>query len=190
MHNGTNTIATEHMIQGASTFLKRHVVKKHYAGKHCFVCGVNNPFGLHTDFYELEDGTLAARVTPGEHHQSYPGRVHGGVSAALLDETIGRAINVIEPDAWAVTVEISTRYKKPVPYDVELTVVGRVVENNRRIFTGEGEILLPDGTVAVTATAKYMKMPLSAISDFEANDETWETYHYENDPDEIDLPDA
>jgi len=169
--------------------LKKHVVKKHNAGRGCFVCGVENPFGLHTDFYELEDGTLAAKVTPGEHHQSYPGRVHGGVSAALLDETIGRAINVLEPDTWAVTVEIATRYRKPVPYGEPLTVTGRIVENSRRLFTGAGEILLPDGTVAVSATAKYMKLRLSDIADFEANGESWQCYPDESDPAEIDLPD-
>ena len=114
--------------------MKKRIIKKHNAGKGCFVCGVNNPFGLHTDFFELEDGTLAAKVTPSEHHQSYPGRLHGGVSAALLDETIGRAINTLEPDTWAVTVEINTRYKKPVPYGVALTVTGRIVEKQPQAF--------------------------------------------------------
>lgn len=170
--------------------MKKIVVKKHNAGKGCFVCGVNNPFGLHTDFFELEDGTLAARVTPSEHHQSYPGRLHGGISAALLDETIGRAITTQEPDTWAVTVEITTRYKKPVPYGVPITVTGRIVENTRRLFTGEGEILLPNGEVAVVATAKYMKLKLSEISDFEANGESWQCYPYEDDPAEIELPEA
>ena len=170
--------------------MKIHVVKKHNAGNGCFVCGIHNPFGLHTDFYELEDGTLAAKVTPSEHHQSYPGRLHGGVSAALLDETIGRAINVSEPDTWAVTAEINTRYKKPVPYGVELTVTGRVLENNRRLFTGAGEILLPDGTVAVTATAKYMKLKLSDIADFEESGDSWGCYPRESDPTEIDLPET
>lgn len=170
--------------------MKKIVVKKHNAGKGCFVCGVNNPFGLHTDFFELEDGTLAARVTPSEHHQSYPGRLHGGISAALLDETIGRAITALEPDTWAVTVEITTRYKKPVPYGVPITVTGRIVENSRRLFTGEGEILLPSGEVAVLATAKYMKLKLSEISDFEANGESWQCYPYEDDPAEIELPEA
>jgi uncharacterized protein (TIGR00369 family) len=170
--------------------LKKLVIKKHNAGKGCFVCGVHNPFGLHTDFFELEDGTLAAKVTPSEHHQSYPGRLHGGISAALLDETIGRAITALESDTWAVTVEITTRYKKPVPYGVALTVTGRVVENNRRLFTGEGAILLPDGEVAVTATAKYMKLKLSDIADFEANGESWQCYPYESDPQVIELPES
>ncbi len=168
--------------------MRKHIVRKHNAAKGCFVCGVKNPYGLHTDFFELEDGTLAAKVTPSEHHQSYPGRLHGGVSAALLDETIGRAINTLEPDTWAVTVEISTRYKKPVPYGVALTVTGRVVENSRRLFTGEGALLLPDGTVAVTAAAKYMKLKLRDIADFETHGESWQCYPCESDPEEIELP--
>ena len=77
--------------------MKKHVVRKHNAALNCFVCGVKNPLGLHTEFFELEDGTLAAKVTPKSCHQSYPGRVHGGVCTALLDETIGRAINIPEP---------------------------------------------------------------------------------------------
>ena len=169
--------------------MKKLVVKKHNAGRNCFVCGVNNPFGLHTDFYELEDGSLAAKVTPSAHHQSYPGRLHGGISAALLDETIGRAISVMEPDTWAVTVEITTRYKKPVPYGVELTVTGRITEYSRRLFTGEGEIILPDGTIAVTAVAKYMKLQLKDIADFEAEGEVWQCFPHEHDPAEIELPD-
>jgi uncharacterized protein (TIGR00369 family) len=146
--------------------LKKRVVKKHNAAKHCFVCGVENSFGLHTDFYELEDSTLAAIVIPQEQHQSYPGRVHGGVSTALLDETIGRAVNVAEPDTWAVTVELTTRYKKPVPYGVPLTV----------------------GEVAVTATGKYMKLKLENIADFDAAGETWESYPRESDPEWVDVP--
>lgn len=168
--------------------MKKTVVRKHNAAKGCFVCGVENPLGLHTDFYELEDGTLAALVTPKSVHQSYPGRLHGGVIAALLDETIGRAINVPEPDTWAVTAELTTHYKKPVPYDVELKVTGKILENSRRVFTGEGTIFLPDGEVAATATGKYVKLPLPNIADFDAAGESWQMYPKETDPAQIDLP--
>lgn len=168
--------------------MKKHVVRKHNAALNCFVCGVKNPLGLHTEFFELEDGTLAAKVTPKSCHQSYPGRVHGGVCAALLDETIGRAINIPEPDTWAVTVEINTRYHKPVPYDVPLTVTGKVLENNRRLFTGEGAILLPGGETAVTATAKYMKLKIEDIADFDSNGEDWRLYPRADDPDDLELP--
>lgn len=166
----------------------KKVVRKQNNSRRCFVCGVSNNAGLQTAFYELEDGTLAATAVARSFHQSYPGRVHGGVSTALLDETIGRAINITEPDTWGVTVEITVRYKKPVPYDVPLLVTGRITENKSRLFSGEGRLILPDGTTAVTATAKYMKLKLSDIAEFDGIIDTWESFPLEGDPTELEIP--
>ena len=85
-------------------------------------------------------------------------------------------------------MEINTRYHKPVPYDVPLIVTGKVLENNRRLFTGEGAILLPSGETAVTATAKYMKLRIEDIADFDSNGEDWRLYPREGDPDDLELP--
>lgn len=167
--------------------MKKKVVKKQNTGRNCFICGVDNSAGLGGEFYELEDGTVAGLTSALPVHQSYPGRVHGGASTALLDEAIGRAIQVGDGDAWGVTAEISTRYKKPVPFGVPLLVLGKITDRNRMMFSGEGCIVLPDGTVAVTAKAKYVKMPLSRISDFEGD--SWERYPSQDDPAEIDVPD-
>jgi uncharacterized protein (TIGR00369 family) len=168
--------------------MKKKVLRKQNNSTRCFVCGLNNDMGLRAEFYELEDGTLAATVVAHPLHQSYPGRVHGGVSSALLDETIGRAINIQEPGTWGVTVEITTRFKKPVPYGVPLLVTGRITENRSRLFSGEGEILLPDGSVAVSASGKYLKMKLSDISEFDGSIDVWELFPRADDPTEIDFP--
>jgi len=145
--------------------MKLKVSQVHNVGKHCFVCGVENQAGLKANFYELENGELCGIFTPQEHHQSYPGRTHGGVAAAMLDETIGRAINIQEKDVWGVTGELSIRYKKPVPLNVTLKVMGRITLNAKRMFEGEGEILLPNGDIAVTAHGKYVKLPADKITD-------------------------
>lgn len=167
----------------------KKVLRKQNNSSRCFVCGVNNKEGLGAEFYELEDGTLAATTVARSFHQSYPGRVHGGVSAALLDETIGRAINITEPDTWGVTVEITTRFKKPVPYDVPLLIVGRITDNRSRLFSGEGRLILPDGTTAVTATARYMKLKLDNIAEFDGVTDVWEPFLRDDDPLLLDIPD-
>ena len=167
--------------------LKR-VIRKHNNSGNCFVCGLRNDWGLQGRFYELEDGTLAGLFNCGFKHQSYPGRVHGGVICAMLDETMGRAINITEPDAWGVTGDISIRYKHPVPYETPLIVTGRIVRNTRLIFEGEGEIILPDGTVAASGHARYMKQPLSVIGDLTTNGDMWELVESPDDPAEIDIP--
>lgn len=168
--------------------MKKKVIRKQNNSSRCFICGISNDKGLHTEFYELEDGTLAATAVARSFHQSYPGRVHGGVSTALLDETIGRAINITEPETWGVTVEINVRYKKPVPYDVPLLVTGKITENRSRLFSGEGRIILPDGSTAVTATAKYMKLKLQNISEFDGVTDVWAHFPREGDPTELEIP--
>jgi uncharacterized protein (TIGR00369 family) len=129
------------------------------------VCGVQNPWSLNARFLELENGELLGVFQPLEQHQSYPGRLHGGIVSAVLDETIGRAINMQHPDAWGVTVELTVRFKKPVPLDGELRAIGRITRDTSRLFEGTGEIVLPDGTVAAEASGKYMKMPIDRIAD-------------------------
>lgn len=168
--------------------MKKKVTKKQNNSRNCFVCGVMNDMGLKAQFYELEDGTLAALVNALPEHQSYPKRVHGGVITALLDETIGRAIDIQEPDTWAVTGDISVRFRKPVPYGQDLLVTGRVTRNTRLIFEGEGSVFTRDGTLCATGKARYLKQPLDVIGDLESNGDFWRCFPQEDDPTEIDIP--
>ena len=50
----------------------------------CFVCGQRNPFGLHLVFRREHD-TVVADFQPREEHQGFPGVIHGGIVAAVLD---------------------------------------------------------------------------------------------------------
>ncbi|MGL5755766.1 MAG: PaaI family thioesterase [Paraclostridium sp.] len=147
--------------------MKHKILKKQNISSHCVVCGIDNDLGLKANFYELENNELVAICDTKEWHQSYPGRMHGGMSAALLDETIGRAITILDGEVWGVTVSLDIKYKKPVPTDCTVKVVGRITKENRKLFEGTGEIILPNGDVAVTATGKYMKMPVEKITDDE-----------------------
>ncbi|MGL5614684.1 MAG: PaaI family thioesterase [Sarcina sp.] len=167
--------------------MKYKVTKKQNVGKKCIVCGVDNKFGLKTDFYELENGEIVAYAKTVEEHQSYPGRVHGGISAALLDETIGRALGVLEPDMWGVTIELQTKYRKPVPLGERIKIVGRITKNGRRAFEGTGEIILENGDVAVTAHGRYMKLPVEKISEGILEEDEWITNERDDDPEEIEI---
>lgn len=151
--------------------MKYKVTNKQYNSRMCFVCGLKNSSSLRASFYELENGEVVALFKPLEEHQGYPGRLHGGVAAAILDETIGRAINIQHREVWGVTVELNLKYKKPVPLDEQLRIVGRITRDTSRLFEGTGEILLGNGDVAVVAEAKYLKMPIEKITDYDPEDE-------------------
>jgi uncharacterized protein (TIGR00369 family) len=151
----------------------------------CLVCGADNPFGLQARFYELEAAEGGGAASAGrellgvftlrEEHQSYPGRLHGGISSAILDETIGRAITIAHPGTWGVTAELTLRYRKPLPLTGEVRAVGRITRDTRRLFEGTGEILLGDGSVAVEASGKYLKMALGEITDDDFDRREWFT---------------
>ena len=145
--------------------MTRKVLAAQNISRMCLVCGADNPAGLHARFYELEDGELMGVFQPQAVHQSYPGRLHGGIASTVLDETIGRAMNIANPDEWGVTVELTVRFRKPVPLDEEIHAIARITRDSKRIFEGTGEIVLADGTVAVEASGKYMKMAIGAIAD-------------------------
>ncbi|MGL4914300.1 MAG: PaaI family thioesterase [Romboutsia sp.] len=153
--------------------MKYKVLKKQKSSKRCIVCGVDNNLGLKTSFYELENNELVALCETKDWHQSYPGRVHGGISAALLDETIGRAISINDETVWGVTVSLDVKYKKPVPTDSSIKIVGRITKENRKLFEGSGEVILPNGEIAVTATGKFMKMAVDKITGESFDKDEW-----------------
>jgi len=155
----------------------------------CFVCGEKNELGLHAKFYETDDNQLVALISPSDQHQGYPGRMHGGIAATILDETIARSIsNGKDEQLWGVTIELKTRFRKPVPLGLELKVIGRVTNEGSRFFEGTGEIVLPNGEIAVTAEGKYMKMRIDKIANDQSLDDDWFFADNMDDPSEIEIP--
>ena len=165
--------------------MKHKVIKKQPNSRMCLVCGIENKLGLKASFYELDNNELVAIFKPVDEHQSYPERLHGGISATILDETLGRAITIEEETIWGVTAELNTKYKKPVQLDQELKVVAKITRDTSRMFEGEAKIILENGDVAVTATGKYFKMPLEKITDVNDEDLAWNIISTEDDISEI-----
>lgn len=165
----------------------KRVARKQYNSKSCFVCGLDNEAGTKAEFYDLEDGSVAGLVIPKPFHQSYPNWIHGGIITALLDEVIGRSIQNVEHDSWGVTVELNTKYKKPVPYNEPIILYGEITENKKKVFIGDGKIILQDGTIAATATGTYVKN-IKALSECKDFKEQNKVINRSSDPKEFDIP--
>ncbi|NLF01101.1 MAG: PaaI family thioesterase [Anaerolineales bacterium] len=127
----------------------------------CFVCGRENPCGLHMRFTEdAEAGQVRAELSVPDVYQGYPGVVHGGIIAAMLDEVSGRAILLGGKEELMVTLRLTVRYRQPTPTNTPLVVLGwmeRISGVGARVA---GEVRLPDGTVTADCEAV-----LSHISD-------------------------
>jgi acyl-coenzyme A thioesterase PaaI-like protein len=166
--------------------VERKITSVQNVSRMCMVCGRDNPWSLKARFFELEGNELLGVFAMQDIHQSYPGRVHGGVVTAMLDETIGRAVSLDDPSVFGVTVEIRVKFRKPVPIDGELHAIARLTTPPGRLYEGTGEIVLDDGTVVAEAWGRYMRMPIEKIADGDFSSEWFADDRPR--PDEVELP--
>ena len=101
----------------------------------------------------LSDYTVAAR------YQSYPGIVHGGIIASMLDEAVGRVAMIGDHHHFMVAVKLQVLYRHPVPVEIPLRITGRIIRMSGRLGRAQGEITLPDGTVACEAAVTLADVP-------------------------------
>lgn len=119
----------------------------------CFVCGKANPNSIGVEWYLDDDKKIEANFIFTSQHQGPPGYVHGGATAAVLDEAMGLAI--WQAGYRAVTVNLLIDYRKPVPLGEPIRIRGAMSGIAERRIETSGEILLPDGSVAVIAKGIY-----------------------------------
>jgi len=121
-------------------------MRKQPNSRRCFVCGLENPVGLQLAFYEdLDTGQVRAEFAVPEVYQGYPGVVHGGIVAAILDEISGRAVMVDgSGEDLMATLRLTVRYRRPTPTETPLTAVGWVERVGGKGARVAGEIRLPD----------------------------------------------
>jgi len=144
--------------------------------RQCFVCGLENPIGLKLSFYDTAEGEVVCDVTIPERYQGYPGVVHGGIAASMLDEVAGRA--AMQGNAWRfmMTAKLEIRYRQPVPIGQPLRLVGRIVQRRGRLATVSGEIRLADGTLCADAEALLTDIPAMPAGFSDLDQLGWRVY--------------
>ena len=167
--------------------MKQKIKTKQNNSKMCFVCGMENDFGLKASFFELENDKLIATFKPCKFHQGYPGRLHGGIASTILDEAMGRVILIKDNNIWGVTIELNVKFKKPIPLHENVKVICRLAKDTSRIFESEGKIILENGETAASAYGKYVKLALDKITKEDFIDDQWFKVEAEDDPTEIEI---
>ncbi len=106
----------------------------------CYVCGKDNPVGLHAAFeIDKTARTISGRFTPKPEHEGWQGIVHGGIVAALLDEAMVKlAAHLGIP---SVSAEITVKFKAPAAPGDELVVSGRIVKDANRLIEAEATVM-------------------------------------------------
>jgi uncharacterized protein (TIGR00369 family) len=153
-------------------------MRKQPNSRMCFICGRQNPAGLKMDFYEdAEAGQVRSELTVPDAYQGYPGVVHGGIVAAILDEVSGRAIMMGgNDDDLMATLRLTIRYRRPTPTGTPLTAVGWVEQVGGVGARVAGEIRLPDGTVTAECEAVLGNVSEEFRTRWEPEKSYWRVY--------------
>lgn len=142
------------------------------------MCGLQNPIGLKLDFYEdTEAKQVRAEFSVPDEYQGYPGVVHGGIVAAILDEISGRAVMIEGSDEdLMATLRLTVRYHRPTPTETPLLAVGWVERMSGMGARVAGEIRLPDGTVTAECQATVGNIPGEFRTGWEEEKQYWKVY--------------
>lgn len=143
--------------------------------RHCFVCGVENHYGLKLAFYTQGEEVICDHVVP-EHYNGYPGVVHGGVVASMLDEMLGRVFMIGDHDRFMYTAKMTTRYRKPVPTEQPLRLVARAVKDRGRVAESKAELYGPQGELLAEAEALLVSLPPEVLEGTELEQLGWRVY--------------
>lgn len=100
--------------------------------------GAASPWGLDLDVHRVGD-EVAAYVTLRAAHEGAPGRSHGGIVAALLDDVFGFVLGVLRQPAF--TGELNVRYRAPTPLHRPLVCRARVTGREGRKLYMAGELV-------------------------------------------------
>ena len=147
--------------------------------RHCFACGIANPFGLHLRFYETGPGEVTSDYIVPDHFQGYPGVVHGGIVAAMLDEVTGRALMEGDPPRFMFTARLEIKYRKNVPVGQPLRLVGQADKLRDRAATSVGRIYGPGGELLAEAEALLVNVPQDVVSQVDLDALGWKIYEDE-----------
>ena len=146
---------------------------------YCFICGLENPVGLHLHIYETGPGEVESTYLPPDHFQGYPGVLHGGIVGAIIDELSGRTLMGSDPQnpRFMFTAKMEIKYRQNVPIGRKLRIKGKAGKTRGRlaeawagIYDAETDELLAEGTTML------IDVPAGTFDQSRLSELGWKTY--------------
>ncbi|TAK12021.1 MAG: PaaI family thioesterase [Anaerolineae bacterium] len=145
----------------------------------CFACGAENSIGLNLTFHVTGPDTIECVFTALPEYQGFPGVLHGGITATILDELVSRTYMIDDPNRLMYTARLTTRFRKHVPIGQPLRGVGTKVKDRGRMAEARAQLFGPDGDLLAEAEGLLADIGMALKQD-ELDALGWKVY-----PDEV-----
>ena len=126
----------------------------------CFICAPSHPGGLRLLFTPRSDGSVAAEFGCDSTYEGYPGVVHGGVVASLLDGAMTNCLFNLGHAAF--TADLHVRFRHPLLTGQDAAVRAWLTRNAPPLFVLEA-LITQAGQVKATAVGKFLDKTGMAI---------------------------
>jgi hypothetical protein len=93
-------------------------------------------------------------VRLGSDYESFPGIVHGGIVAAIMDETMAQAVYRSGRVA-AFTIGLRIRYGRPMETDTEYLASAEITARDDSSVRVSGQLELPSGDLVAAADGTF-----------------------------------
>jgi acyl-coenzyme A thioesterase PaaI-like protein len=96
--------------------------------------------------------------------------------AAMLDEVCSRAHMTGNPPRFMYTARLDIRYRKNVPIEQPLRIIGRIEKTKSRSATSKGSILNSEGEILAEAEALLINLPEEVFESADLEALGWKVY--------------
>lgn len=122
--------------------------------RRCFVCGPDNPIGLHIDF-RVDGAQCFGEFCPAAEHMGFDGVTHGGIVFAVLDDAMANWFFL--QGARGFTAKSEIRYRAPLPVGTPVAIECELVRRKGRLVQLRARAVAQDGeTVFAESEASFM----------------------------------
>ena len=122
----------------------------------CFGCSSINPVGLKLDFIEGVNEVYADFILS-ENFESYPGLLHGGIVATILDEAMGQAI-LAKSGNMGLTLGLRVRFNSICESNTLYRVVGQICKNDSQIIKTDATLLDANKDIVAYGEATFTEV--------------------------------
>ncbi|KRX00146.1 hypothetical protein PPERSA_10645 [Pseudocohnilembus persalinus] len=119
---------------------------------------VNQKFGEYDENEVLKFAKTAKILIPHKSTQGHIGKVHGGFTASIIDESMGQLVAIFQAHKMAATTHLNLKYKQPVYLEQEYLIITQVLQADEKDIVIQCDIYDKNMRIAVSATGKFRRL--------------------------------
>lgn len=128
----------------------------------CFGCAPQNATSLGLEFFRTADGNVACTWLVRKGFENFPGMLHGGVSASILDEIMGTIV-YFKTRHLPLSRSMKVQWHKGIRVGERVMATARIEKSSANLYSVRSYLFRSGGKVAVEGKGLYFTPPYRVV---------------------------